>query len=89
MVRNTVPAPSEWKLRSAEEQALRHPKQWEESSEPRKAPMWAVFHIETGKQLCKSVHHREVAIIEAYELGLIVRGRGKVWLGGDYEIREV
>ena len=57
--------------------------------ELRKAPMWAVFHIETGKQLCKSVHHREVAIIEAYELGLIVRGRGKVWLSGDYEIREV
>ncbi len=49
--------------------------------------MWAVFHKPTGKQLCKAQYHREIAIIEAYELGLIVRARGHRWLSRDYEIR--
>lgn len=79
----------DWDLRSAEEQAQRHRKMWEGPHGPRPAPQWAVFHIETGKQLCKPSYHREIAIIEAYEMGLIVRGRQKVWLSGDYEIREV
>lgn len=51
--------------------------------------MWAVFHKRTGKQLCKSHPNKDIVLIEAYELGLIVRAKHQLYLSQAYEIRRV
>ncbi len=74
---------------SPEERALRHRKQWEGPSGPRKAVKYALFDTMHDVQVSKAHWHKECVVIEAFELGLVHMSRGDRWLSKGYEIREV
>ncbi len=76
-----------WRFWSAEEEEAAHLRDCEILRYS--ATKFALFHIPTDKQVSKSHWHREVAVIEAYELGLMDMARGERWLNPAYEIREV
>lgn len=71
------------------ERQLKDRKLWEGPSTPRKVEtLYHVCHVRTGTPVSKAHPDRLTALIEAFELGLVVRARGEMWLSQFYEIKE-